>query len=146
MICARSGFDTAAGGLLNHRWSSEVETRPSEVEARLGFDTAADGLLNHRWSSEAEAAGGLLNHRWPSEAEARLGFDTAAGGPLNHRAGLERPDYVVDRRDERAHVVGLDRGEGCDAQLVASEFAVRVGVDDSVCAQRLGDSRRIHVV
>jgi len=106
--------------------------------ARSGFDTAVAGLLNRRWSSEAETR--------PSEAEARLGFDTAVAGLLNQRAGLERPDHVVDRRDERAHIVGLDRGEGCDAQLVASEFAVRVGVDDSVGAQDLGDSRRIHVV
>ena len=38
-----------------------------------------------------------------------------------------------------AHVVGLDRREHADAQLVAAELAVGLGVDDAVGAQRRGD-------
>ena len=34
-------------------------------------------------------------------------------------------------------VVGLDRREHRDAELVAAELAVRLGVDDAVGAQRL---------
>ena len=39
-------------------------------------------------------------------------------------------------------VVGLDRGEQRDAQLVAAELAVRLDVDDAVGAQRRGDRPR----
>ena len=42
---------------------------------------------------------------------------------------------MVDARREGAHVVGLDGGEHADAQLVAAELAVAVGVDDAVRPQ-----------
>ena len=56
---------------------------------------------------------------------------------------LQRAHHKLDRRNERLHVRGLDRDEGGDAQLVASELAVRIGVDDAVGAQRLGNERGI---
>ena len=44
----------------------------------------------------------------------------------------ERLDHVVDRPRQDRDVVGLDGREHRDAQLVASELAVRLGVDDAV--------------
>ena len=44
-------------------------------------------------------------------------------------------DDVVDARGERGDVVGLDRREHADAQLVAPELAVALGVDDAVGPQ-----------
>ena len=43
---------------------------------------------------------------------------------------------------EGGDVVGLDGGEHRDAQLVAAELAVGLGVDDAVGAQRRRRSRR----
>ena len=55
-------------------------------------------------------------------------------------------DEVVDARREGLDVGRLDGGEHADAQLVAAELAVAVGVDDPVGAQRgadlVGDERR----
>ena len=48
-------------------------------------------------------------------------------------------DEVVDAGGERLDVGGLDGREHPDAQLVAAELAVAVGVDDAVGAQRGGD-------
>jgi predicted metal-dependent phosphotriesterase family hydrolase len=55
-------------------------------------------------------------------------------------------DGVLDALDELAHVVGLDRDERRDAQLVAAELAVRLGVDDVVGAQARRHGRGIHAV
>jgi hypothetical protein len=53
---------------------------------------------------------------------------------------------VVDARGQGADVVGLDRREHRDAQLVAPELAVGLDVDDPVGAQRGGDLRGVDVV
>ena len=47
----------------------------------------------------------------------------------------EALDDEVDGCGERRDVVGLDRGEQRDAQLVAAELAVRLDVDDAVRAR-----------
>ncbi|MFX6201692.1 hypothetical protein ABTF50_20040, partial [Acinetobacter baumannii] len=52
-------------------------------------------------------------------------------------------DRVVDRADEASDVFRLDRDERRDAQLVAAELAIRLGVDDAVRAQTLRDRRSI---
>ena len=50
---------------------------------------------------------------------------------------------AVDAGGQRPHVVGLDRREHPDAQLVAPELAVGLDVDDAVGAQRGGDGGRV---
>ncbi len=47
------------------------------------------------------------------------------------------------RRAQGGHVVGLDRREHGDAELVASQLAVGLGVDDPVGAQDGGHRRRV---
>ena len=61
---------------------------------------------------------------------------TSSGSRVNLGLGSRSSVYSI-ARDELAHVVGLDRDEGRDAQLVAAELAVGLGVDDAVGAQRL---------
>ena len=48
-------------------------------------------------------------------------------------------DDVVDRAGEALDVVGIDRREQRDAQLVTAELSVRFDVEDAVGAQRGGD-------
>ena len=47
-------------------------------------------------------------------------------------------EHVVERASELSDVVGFDRHEGRDPQLVAAELAVGLGVDDAVGPQGLG--------
>src|SRR6478735_12771817 len=60
-------------------------------------------------------------------------------GRVARRRSAQVLDRVVDAADELAHIVGLDRDERRDAQLVASELAVGLGVDDAVSEETLGD-------
>src|SRR5690606_20374613 len=60
-------------------------------------------------------------------------------------SALVRQDEV-DRADQLPDVVGLDGHEGRDAQLIAAELAVRLGVGDAVGAQSLRDGRGVHAV
>src|SRR5665213_2308573 len=46
---------------------------------------------------------------------------------------------VVDASGQGFDVSRLDRGEHCDAELVAAELAVRLGVENSVGPQRFGN-------
>ena len=55
-------------------------------------------------------------------------------------------DDPVDAGREGLDVRRLDGREHADAQLVAAELAVRLGVDDAVGAQRPGDRRGVDVV
>src|SRR5690606_28221702 len=48
------------------------------------------------------------------------------------RVQLEALHRVLDAPDELPHVLGLDRDEGRDPQLIATQLAVRLGVDDAV--------------
>ena len=48
-------------------------------------------------------------------------------------------DDVVDRTGEDVDVVGLDRREQRDPELVTAELSVRFDVDDAVGAERGGD-------
>ena len=66
-----------------------------------------------------------------SEASRKAEVAQARSGQGRH--------HVVDAARQRGHVVGVDGREHRDAQLVAAELAVRLGVDDPVGAQRLGD-------
>ena len=79
--------------------------------------------------SPAAAAG--YPHSWPS-------------GPHRRRAKVF--DDPVDALRQGADVIGIDRGEHRYPQLVATEFAVRLGVDDAVRPQSLGDRRRVDVI
>src|SRR5690606_36974435 len=61
----------------------------------------------------------------------------------------ERFDHGIDARGEGLDVGRLDRGEHPDAELVAAELAVAVGVEDAVGAERVADGvgrdRRVEV-
>src|SRR6478672_7774015 len=75
---------------------------------------------------------GRCNGARPSVARVRTSATSTVLAP-------QRVHDVVDARRERGDVVGLDRREHADAQLVAAELAVAVGVDDAVGAQRRVD-------
>ena len=59
------------------------------------------------------------------------------------RASAELAHDVVDAGGERLDVGRVDGREHRDAQLVAAELAVRLGVDDAVGAQHLRQLRRV---
>src|SRR5262249_39987549 len=70
-----------------------------------------------------------------------------AASPRARRASTrEALGDVVDRAGEHGDVVGLDRGEQADAQLVAAKLAVGLDVDDPVRSQRRRDLRRVDAV
>src|SRR5579863_4325427 len=58
----------------------------------------------------------------------------------------EGPYDVVDTAAQAGHVIGLDRGEHGDSELVAAELPVRLGVDDPVRPQHLRNHRGIDCV
>ncbi len=55
-------------------------------------------------------------------------------------------DHVVDAAGQCFDVLGLDRGEHRDPQLVTAEPAVRLGVDDAVRAKDGGDGSSVDAV
>src|SRR5687767_8225791 len=54
--------------------------------------------------------------------------------------GSEPLDDVVDAGRQRAHVVWVDGGEHADAQLVAAQLPIGLGVDHAVLPQDGGDA------
>ena len=58
----------------------------------------------------------------------------------------ELPDHIVDAGREGFDVGWIDGGEHADADLVAAEFAVAVGVDHAVGTQRGADVIGLHSV
>ncbi len=68
----------------------------------------------------------------PAGPERHAGVTITAQRDARRLNGLQPLDYPVDARGEGAHVVGIDGGEHRDPQLIAAEFAVRLGVDDAV--------------
>src|SRR5271156_3827911 len=71
---------------------------------------------------------------------------TAGPCKIARLAALKPLDYPIDALGEGADVIGFDRGEHRDPQLVAAEFAVRLGVNDAVSPERLRDRRGVYVV
>ena len=59
---------------------------------------------------------------------------------------LKIPDDVVNRATERSNVLGVNRWEHGDAQLVTTKLAVRLGVDDAIGTENLGDERGVHAI
>src|SRR5690606_35363686 len=74
------------------------------------------------------------------------GLGRRSDGFSQRRMGLECADDVFDALDELTDVVGLDRREGRDTQLVASQLAVGLRVDDAVGPKRLRDHGGVDVV
>src|SRR6478609_7395958 len=79
---------------------------------------------------------GRCNGARPSVARVRTSATSTVLAP-------QRVHDVVDARRERSDVVGFDRREHADAQLVAAELAVAVGVDDAVGPQRRAHGRGV---
>jgi hypothetical protein len=58
-------------------------------------------------------------------------------------SGDESLDDVVDRASEQIDVVGLDRGEERDPELITAELSVRFDIDHAVGPERLGHGRGV---
>src|SRR5690606_38527118 len=65
--------------------------------------------------------------------------DLVVASTTKCRGTLEAFEHVVDCPGERPDICRVDRGERCDAKLIATELSVGLGVDHSILAQRLGD-------
>ena len=124
----RSRQRVAAGAAARRRRGSRARRarRPRRVAACVPF-SRPDRRQPHR---------GML-HRTVTTDEAT----TLSGAGHAQRFG-----EVVDGVGEGGDVVGLDGREHRDAQLVAAELAVGLGVDDAVGAQRGGDGGGVDVV
>ena len=52
----------------------------------------------------------------------------------------------VDGCGELLYLLQICRYKSCNAKLVSAEFAIRVGVHNSICAKHLGDCRSVDLV
>ncbi len=99
--------------------------------ARRHRHDRVDGAVGSSDSQRARRPGAPLRRRGrvaAGRSGGRWHLSNLAGG------GLQSFEHVVDAGRQRFDVGGLDRGERADAQLVATEFAIGVGVYDAVRA------------
>src|SRR5687767_3640066 len=103
--------------------------------------------LETTWSSAALATPAVSNH--PRRAISSTGL-LSGGAAAPHRStssstgsAVQALDDDVDATGQALDIVGIDRREHADAQLVAAELAVAVRVDDAIGAQRGVDRRRV---
>src|SRR5246127_2625469 len=129
-----ASLNCSAGSSLSQMMYLLSASSPTTLSSRMVFSSQAPC----RSATDPSRA-----HSSPATAH-RLA-DTLSGCVLI-AGGLKAFDYPVDALGESADIVGFDRGEHRDPQLVAAEFAVRLGVDNAVSPQNRGDPRPADVV
>lgn len=112
--------------------------RPTRLSRRLAGSgrqfSAAGGRV---FAPSPSAIAAFFELRHPGVRRRAVRGESRSTAPA---IALEPGDHVFDALHELAHVIRFYGYKGGHAQLVASEFAVGLGVDDSVGAQNLSDS------
>src|SRR6202035_3008515 len=128
----------SAGFLLSQMMCLPSTSRPTTVSSRMPTSSGPPRRARQLRT---------LDQRRVNPALTRWQMLSAQAAQVTQGAGmLATLDPPVAAFGERADVVGFDGREHRHPQLVAAEFAVRLGVDDAVCPQHLGDRAGVHLV
>ena len=112
-------------------------------QLRLHFNRRARGLRYFRARSRRtpppQARGWTGSRADAPETTTAPSGHLAGTTPSDAEATSQFGHDEIDALEQCRDIVRLDRHEGGDAQLVAAQLAVRLGVDDAVGAEHLGD-------